>query len=641
MTTESGTAARRTRLLWFVPAQFAVMVALGLFVTGAPVGRRLLSTEDRVTDAFAAHRTPWADSVTEWLSIIASTEGVVGVTLLCVVALLVLPGTPRWADAVFLGASVAVQSAVFLVVTMCVERPRPDVPRLDGAPPTSSFPSGHVGASAALFGGLAVLVWTRVRGPWRYVAAAVLVLVPPAVGASRMYRGMHHPSDVAGGLLNGVATLLVVGAVFLAGRTRDAGRTVSGSQDGADTVLPAIPGSTADDPTEPAGSTGPTGLSVPAARGADRRGGGAADGPGRTAVVVRHPHGCGDELAEQVRADLHRHGYTEQRWTSTSVEQSCGTLPEECAVPGVDLVVVCGGDGTVRACADVVAGTGIPLALVPCGTGNLLARNLDLPLDPRDALEGALAGGDFPIDVGRVSGDGLTSTRFTVMTGAGFDAATVRDTSPALKARLGWAAYVLSGARHLGDPGMRLSVRLDGGRVRRRRARMVVIGNVGALQGGLELLPRARPDSGRLEVVLFDPRGAAGWLAAAGHLASRVVRGGAPEQDGSAPASTGGRSVAGGSLEYFSARRIELRFAGAQPREVDGDTMTEGTRLLAEVEPGALWIRLPGAPGTTARDRAAHAAPDAHAAPVPAPAPAPAQSGADDDEHARPRPAVH
>ncbi|WP_404952664.1 diacylglycerol kinase family protein [Streptomyces sp. 147326] len=589
MTTQCGTDARRARLLWLLPAQAAAMVALGLFVTAVPVGHRLLSTEDRVTDALAAHRTPWAGSASQWLSVVASTEGIVGVTLLCVISLLVLPRTPRRADAVFLGASVAVQSAIFLAVTMCVDRPRPDVPRLDGAPPTSSFPSGHVGASVALYGGLATLVWTRVRGPWRYVAAAVLVLVPPVVGLSRMYRGMHHPSDVAGGLVNGVATLLVVGSVFLSGRTRD-------TAGGPDVVLPAV--------------------AIPAGRGGFRPDGpvsGTADGSvegsvegrsGRRAVVVRHPHGCGDDLAERVRLGLHRHGYTDQRWTSTSVERPCGTLPEECADPGVDLVVVCGGDGTVRACADVVAGTGTPLALVPCGTGNLLARNLDLPLDPLAALETALAGGVFPIDVGRVWGDGLPSTRFTVMTGAGFDAATVRDTSPALKARLGWAAYVLSAARHLRDPGMRLSLRVDGGRARRRRARMVVVGNVGALQGGLELLPRARPDSGRLEVVLFDPRGAAGWLAAAGHLAARLVRrtgARAPDASPHAPTGgrTGGRTVAGGALEYFSARRIEIRFAGVQAREVDGDTMTEGSRLFAEVEPGTLRIFLPGAPGTT------------------------------------------
>ncbi|MFB7467496.1 diacylglycerol kinase family protein [Streptomyces sp. NPDC056224] len=579
MTTKNGTDARRSPLLWLVPAQAAAMVTLGLFVTGLPAGHRLLSAEDRVTNAFAAHRTPWADSVSQWLSAVASTQAIVGLTLICVVAQLVLRPTARRADAVFLGASVAVQSAVFLVVTMCVERPRPDVPRLDDAPPTSSFPSGHVGASVALYGGLATLVWTRVRGPWRYVAAAVLVLVPPAVGLSRMYRGMHHPSDVAGGLVNGVATLLVVGSVFLSGRTRDT--------DGApDAVLPADP--------------------IPAAREAVRPDGPGGGRSGWRAVVVRHPHGCGDDLAERVRLNLHRHGYTDQRWTSTSLEQPCGNLPEECAEPEVDLVVVCGGDGTVRACADVVAGTGTPLALVPCGTGNLLARNLDLPLDPLTALEEALAGGVFPIDVGRVWGDGLPPTRFTVMTGAGFDAATVRDTSPALKARLGWAAYALSAARHLGDPGMRLTVRLDGGRAFRRRARMVVVGNVGALQGGLELLPRARPDSGRLEVVLFDPHGAAGWLAAAGHLAARVLRTGAHAPDALPHAPNGRRTVAGGALEYFSAHRVEIRFADGQPREVDGDTMTHGSRLFAEVEPGTLRIRLPRAPGTAPNEHEGH-----------------------------------
>ncbi|MEC4573915.1 diacylglycerol kinase family protein [Streptomyces virginiae] len=584
MTTENGGAARRSRLVWLLAAQTTLMVLLGLWVTRVAVGLWPLTLEDRLSQDFATHRSPLGNGVTEGLSLVASTEGIVGVTLLCVAALLALPPAPRWAEAVFLGASVAVQSAVFLVVTFFVERPRPDVPQLDGAPPTSSFPSGHVGASVALYGGLAVLVLHRARGPWRYLAAGVLLLVPPAVGLSRVYRGMHHPSDVLGGLLNGALTLLVVGSVFLSGRG-DA-RTPRGASDSG-----AAP--------------------VPAQDGRSRRAGGSV-------VVVRHPHGCPDELAAEVRARLHRHGFTDQRWTSTSVDRPSGRLAEECAAGGVDLVVACGGDGTVRVCADVVTGTGIPLALVPCGTGNLLARNLDLPSDPASALDEALAGGDFAIDVGRVEGDGLPPTRFTVMAGAGFDAAMVRDASPVLKAHLGWAAYALSAARHLRDPRMRLSLRLDGGRRIRRRARMVVIGNVGALQAGLELLPRARPDSGRMEVVLFDPRGAAGWLAAAAHLAARIVR---RPASAPAPASGGAVSVAAGSLEYFSAARIEVRFARAQGREVDGDTLSEGTRLTVDTEPGALRMRLPRAPGgpsntarTSPTSRTAPAAPAAPAA---------------------------
>ncbi|MFD6225961.1 diacylglycerol kinase family protein [Streptomyces sp. NPDC060232] len=393
MTTENSGAARRSRLVWLLAAQTALMVLLGLWVTRGAVGHWPLLLEDRLVQDFAAHRSPVGDGVTAGLSLLAGTEGIVAVTVLCVAALLALPPAPRWAQAVFLGASVAVQSAVFLVVTFVVERPRPDVPQLDGAPPTSSFPSGHVGASVALYGGLAVLVLRRARGPWRYLAAGVLLLVPPAVGLSRVYRGMHHPSDVLGGLLNGAAVLLVLGSVFLSDR---------GAADG-----PAPKGTPGD------GAAAPP---VPARPGRPR--------PARgSVVVVRHPHGCPDELAAEVRARLHRHGFPDQRWTSTTVDRPSGDLAEECAAGGVGLVVACGGDGTVRVCADVVAGTAIPLALVPCGTGNLLARNLGLPSDPATALDEALAGGDFGIDVGRVESDGDGDT----MTG---DSRLTVDTEP-------------------------------------------------------------------------------------------------------------------------------------------------------------------------------------------------------------------
>ncbi|MEY2233318.1 diacylglycerol kinase family protein, partial [Streptomyces sp. BF23-30] len=246
---------------------------------------------------------------------------------------------------------------------------------------------------------------------------------------------------------------------------------------------------------------------------------------------------------------------------------------------------------------------------------------LRLPSDPDAALREALAGTTVGIDLGRIHGDGLAPTRFTVMAGAGFDAAMVRDASARLKRRLGWAAYVLSALRHLGDPRMRLSVRLDGGAPLERRARMVVLGNVGSLQGGLPLLPDARPDSGRLEVVLLDPQGVAGWLAAARHLLTRSAA------RASGPRLSGGqdRRAARGALEYFSAERIDLRFARPQPRELDGDAFAAGTRLTAEVEPGALRVCLPvrgpaepvGAAGAAGPVRAADGAgaPEATGAP--------------------------
>ncbi|MFE9560148.1 diacylglycerol kinase family protein [Streptomyces sp. NPDC006487] len=551
-----GSSVRGVRPLLLLPVQAALMVGLGRLVTGPAAGHWPLSAEASIGRDLVEGRDPATSGVAELFSVLAGTQAVVGATLICIVALLVLPRAALRTEALFLGVAVAAQSAVFVVVTAFVDRPRPAVPHEDAAPPTSSFPSGHVGASLALYGGLAVIAALRMRGPWRRAVTGILLLIPPAVGLSRMYRGMHYPSDVAGGLLNGTLTLLITGFALLYGRQSAA---------------------------EPEGTERPA-REVPAPR-----------GTGGAVLVVRHPHGCPDELADRLAAVLREHGHRELRWILTSAELPCGTLAEELRTVRPALVVVCGGDGTLRACAEILAGTRIPLAVAPCGTGNLLARNLGLSTDPAAALAESLSGESFGIDVGRVCGDGLEPMRFTVMAGAGFDAAMVRDASPRLKSRMGWAAYVLSALRHLRDPGVRLTVRVDGGRRLRRRARMVVIGNVGTLQGGLPLLPAARPDSGRLEVVLFDPRGPAGWLTAAGHLASRLLRRHPPAGPG--PAAPDGRSEAGGALEYFSATRIDVRCAVPQPRELDGDAVSDGVRLTAEIEPGALRVYLPRAPG--------------------------------------------
>ena len=235
---------------------------------------------------------------------------------------------------------------------------------------------------------------------------------------------------------------------------------------------------------------------------------------------------------------------------------------------GVGLVVACGGDGTVTACAEGVTGTGVPLAIIPMGTGNLLARNIGLPMGTDDALAVALGGVQEPIDAGRVNG-----TLFVVMAGLGLDARMLSGTSDPLKKRLGWLAYAISAARHLGDRPMTVTISADGGRRRRMRASALIVGNVGWLRGGLPLLPDARPDDGMLDAVVLTARGLAGWLATA---AAIVLRRPANEK-------------------IYRVRFTELRVTldQEQPWELDGEVMGPARQLTVVAQPDVLLLRMP------------------------------------------------
>lgn len=210
--TGDGAAARgfRPLFLLLLPVQAALMAGMGVLVTGPMADLWPLSVEESINRDLAARRSAAASTASAWLSVVASTEGVIAITAGALIILLALPRAPLWADGLFLSGSVLAQSSIFLLVTLLIDRPRPDVPQLEPSPPTSSFPSGHVGASTALFGGLAALAVVRLRGPWGHTAAVAFALVPFAVAASRLYAGMHHPTDVAAGLLNGGCTLLVM-----------------------------------------------------------------------------------------------------------------------------------------------------------------------------------------------------------------------------------------------------------------------------------------------------------------------------------------------------------------------------------------------------------------------------------------------
>ncbi len=277
---------------------------------------------------------------------------------------------------------------------------------------------------------------------------------------------------------------------------------------------------------------------------------------------------------EQCRATALRGGW-QPEFRLTQKADAGTTAAREAATGGAALVVAAGGDGTVRGCAEGLAGTGVPLGIVPLGTGNLLARTLGIPAHPKAALNIALgetgtAAQDRTIDL--ATADGMP---FTAMAGMGLDAAVVAATR--LKHHLGWVAYVVAGAVHLAVPPVRFSIRMDDGAPVEREARSVVVGNSGLLPGGFRLLPDARIDDGLLDVGILAPHGPFGWPVVATRVLTHSHR-----QDR--------------HLERFQAREVEIIAHAPLPREVDGEVVAHGRTLTVAVRPAALKVRVP-APG--------------------------------------------
>jgi undecaprenyl-diphosphatase len=537
---------------WLVAARLVVSFVLiggALFGIGKLVTSYAPGFDEAVPRWLAAHRTPQLNTVSYYVSAAGSTRWILAVGLVIVPLALALIG--RWRPAVFVAVTMLGELALFVSVATIVHRARPLVTHLDGHLPTSSFPSGHTAATTCLYGALAVLVVPRTRGVWRWLAVAVAVLMPSLVAWSRMYRGEHHPLDVIGGVL---LALLWLAAVTFALRPN------ADLSEPEPATVPRVPPPPAEAPPVPAG-TAPVQPGGPG--GPDRE-------TGRWSAVVANPTRvtAGDPRHRQIHAALASAGWPKPIWLETTREDPGGGQTRQAIQAGAEVIFACGGDGTVTACASELAGTNVPLAVVPSGTGNLLAANLKLPAHATDAVAAATARGRRLIDVGEAEG-----RCFTVMAGMGFDAQMLRDTPETLKARIGWPAYAISAARHLCETPMQVSISLDHAPPFTRRARTVLIGNVGQLRGGLRLLPGAAPDDGLLDVAVLMPPRRRDWLP----LAWALLR-----QRPTTP-----------EMETFQARHVEIHSDTEQPRELDGDLIEPSRTLTATARPAALWLCVP------------------------------------------------
>lgn len=294
----------------------------------------------------------------------------------------------------------------------------------------------------------------------------------------------------------------------------------------------------------------------------------AVTGP-RSAVVVNPVKVTDmDLLRRLVGEGLANAGWPEPEWFETTPEDAGRGQAEQAIKNGAELIFACGGDGTVMAVVTALAGTDVAMAVLPAGTGNLLAANLGLATDAATGVEVALEGGRKRIDVG-VVGDQC----FAVMAGMGFDAQMLEGTSETAKKRIGWLAYVGGAAKHLRDRPMRVRITVDGGPPMPRRPRAVIVGNVGRLQGGVRLLAEASPDDGKLDVAVLSPRSLRHWA----QLGWAVLR----------------RHERIPLMETYRAERVEIRSNRVQPRQLDGDLIDPGKSMKIHVRHRALLLCVP------------------------------------------------
>ncbi|WP_029067758.1 diacylglycerol/lipid kinase family protein [Jonesia quinghaiensis] len=308
-------------------------------------------------------------------------------------------------------------------------------------------------------------------------------------------------------------------------------------------------------------------------------------------------------------------------WLETTIEDPGTGQAREAVSAGASIVVAVGGDGTVRAVATYLTGTTTPMGILPLGTGNLLARNLDIPISNRqDAFDVLLDGVDRRIDVGWLEvletdksaqahalHEARTARRkgardraalradssetapaklekhlFLVIAGVGFDAAMIADADNELKARMGWIAYFVAGVRHLNGKRLAINITLDDAKVVSTQLRTLMVGNCGRLPGGITLIPDAVIDDGIHDIAAIDTRGGiAGWV----QLFGEVV------MQGFGMTNTLEHKV--GRIDHTRAHTTELAVDQGAQAQVDGDVIGRARRVRTWVDPQALTVRSP------------------------------------------------
>lgn len=562
---------RRPVLLWIAAAVPAAVLAI--LSVGVVLNAGWITAIDRPIDRLGANLGTWPPAHTA-----AVTLGVLfsnWTTALVAIVLGIFTAVRRE----YRLTGWVVGSALIVIVgnpllKHAFGRPRPN---WDGGSwwqaGSLSFPSGH-SAGAGVLAAIAVLLTISVtmRGLRRRLLITLWVALAVAIAFSRLVLGVHHATDALAGLAFGTTVAVTLWILLV-----------------------------------PASARIPHDQAVRAGSGRKR------------VAVILNPIKVGDiySFKGKVLEVVEREGWSYPLWFETTVDDPGPGQAQAALEAGVDLIVTAGGDGTVRAVCEEAARTGVAVGIVPMGTGNLLARNMGLPLNTREAIEVAFSGQDRAIDLATFTTDAqldepepepepaveldvvepdvvepepagepaapvpvpakITETSFLVMAGLGMDAEIMLGVDDNLKQKVGWFAYFVSGMKALRFPTMRVQISVDDGPFHRFRARTVVIGNVGFLQAGIPLLPRAQLDDGLLDVVVLAPKRFIGWIP----IVIRVL---------------GRTRHTDRSLNRMTGHTIVVRCESPAPMQLDGDPVGMGTHLTAQVQHGVLLVRAPVAP---------------------------------------------
>ena len=288
----------------------------------------------------------------------------------------------------------------------------------------------------------------------------------------------------------------------------------------------------------------------------------------RVAVIAHAGKSMGGGL-EELRQELGESGVSDPMWSEVPKSRYARERVEKALADGAETIFVWGGDGMVQRCVDVLAGSEARLAILPAGTANLFASNLGIPDDIGEAVRVGLNGKERKLDLGKMNGE-----HFAVMAGAGLDARMIKDADGGPKDRYGRLAYIWAASKNLRVEPFKARIEVNGDLWYKGDASCLLVGNVGALFGGLEAFDSASPEDGQLELGVTRAESVGEWA----RTVARTAIGSAADSP---------------FVQATKAERIDVELGRKVLYELDGGERKEVKRLKVKVKPAALTVMVP------------------------------------------------